>query len=36
VRIEVDGHYFDAIGDVIDPDVRDFLLAMMREWEARH
>jgi hypothetical protein len=36
VRIEVDGHYYDAIGDVIDPDVREFLFAMMREWEARH
>ncbi len=36
VRIEVDGHYYDAIGDVVDPDVREFLFAMMREWEARH
>ncbi len=36
VRIEVDGHYYDAIDDVVDPDVREFLFAMMREWEARH
>ncbi len=36
IRIEVDGHYYDGIGDVVDPDVRDFLSALMREWEARH
>lgn len=36
VRIEVDGHYYDAIGDVVDADVRDFLQELMREWEARH
>jgi len=36
IRIEVDGHYFDGIGDVIDPDVRDFLRSLMQEWEARH
>jgi hypothetical protein len=36
VRIEVDGHYYEAIGDVVDPDVREFLFNLMREWEARH
>jgi hypothetical protein len=36
VTIEVDGHFYEAIGDVIDPDVREFLFALMREWEARH
>jgi len=36
ISIEVDGHYYNRIGDVVDPDVRDFLLGMMREWEARH
>ncbi|MEP7287177.1 MAG: hypothetical protein ABI947_15590 [Chloroflexota bacterium] len=36
IIIEVDGHYYDSIGDVVDVNVRDFLLAMMREWEARH
>jgi len=36
IRIEVDGHFYEAIGDVVDPDVRDFLFTMMREWEARH
>ena len=35
VRIEVDGHYYDGVGDVVDADVRDFLLATLREWEAR-
>ena len=36
VRIEVDGHYYDGVGDVIDADVREFLLATLREWDARH
>ena len=36
VRIEVDGHFYDSVAEVIDPDVREFLAAMMREWEARH
>lgn len=36
VIIEVDGHYYESIGDIVDPDVREFLAAMMREWEARH
>lgn len=35
LRIEVDGHFYEAITDVVDPDVREFLLNMMREWEAR-
>lgn len=35
VRIEVDGHYYDAVGDVIDADVREFLFSVLREWEAR-
>lgn len=36
VRIEVDGHFYDSIAEVIDPDVREFLTNIMREWEARH
>ena len=36
LRIEVDGHSYDSIGDIIDADVREFLFNMMREWEARH
>jgi hypothetical protein len=35
IRIEVDGHYYEAIGDVVDPDIREFLFGIMREWEAR-
>ncbi len=35
VRIEVDGHFYDSIEDVIDADVREFLQNMMKEWEAR-
>lgn len=35
IRIEVDGRFFDGIGDVTDPEVREFLQSMMREWEAR-
>lgn len=36
VRIEVDGHYYDAVADVVDADVREFLVSVMKEWEARH
>lgn len=35
VRIEVDGHFYNGVNDVIDPDVRDLLLTVLREWEAR-
>ncbi len=35
VRIEVDGHFYEGIGDVIDPDVREFLRRTIKEWEAR-
>ncbi len=35
VRIEVDSHSYEAVGDVVDPDVRDFLTGVLREWEAR-
>ena len=35
VRIEVDNHFYDHIGDIVDPDVRDFLSTRMKEWEAR-
>jgi len=36
VIIEVDGRTYDAIGDVEDPEVREFLSSMMQEWSARH
>ena len=35
IRIEVDGHFYDGVGDVADADVRNFLAATLREWEAR-
>lgn len=35
VRIEVDGNSYQGIGDVVDPDVREFLFGVMKEWEAR-
>jgi hypothetical protein len=35
VKIEVDGHYYDNIEDVVDADIRDFLFSTMKEWEAR-
>ena len=35
LRIEVDGHYYTGISDVVDPDMRDLLSAVMKEWEAR-
>jgi hypothetical protein len=36
IKIEVDGRYFDSIGEVFDADVREYLLSIMKEWEARH
>jgi hypothetical protein len=36
VSIEVDGQYFDAVGDVTDPGVREFLAATIQEWQERH
>ena len=35
VRIEVDGTYFDSVGDVADPEVRAFLQATIQEWQKR-
>lgn len=35
VRIEVDGTYFESVGDVADPDVRAFLQATIQEWQKR-
>ena len=35
VRIEVDGTYYDAVGDVADPDVRAFLQSTIQEWQKR-
>jgi hypothetical protein len=33
VRIEVDGRFFDGVGDVDDDTVRDLLMDVVREWE---
>lgn len=35
VSIEVDGRYYDAVGDVEDQAVRDFLAASIQEWQSR-
>lgn len=36
VRIEVDGQSFDAVGDVSDIAVREFLAASVQEWQDQH
>jgi hypothetical protein len=36
VSIEVDGQFFDSVGDVTDPDVRSFLQTTIQEWQDRH
>jgi hypothetical protein len=36
VSIEVDGQFYDSVGDVNDPDVRDFLQGTIQEWQDRH
>jgi nitrogen fixation-related uncharacterized protein len=35
VRVEVDDQVYDGIGDVTDPEVRDLLQTVIREWEKR-
>lgn len=35
VRIEVDGRYFEGVGEVPDDRVREFIQSIIREWEAR-
>lgn len=35
VVIMVDGTYYDGVGDVAEEDVREFILEVIREWEAR-
>ena len=36
VAIEVDGHNYEAVGDVTDDAVRNFLSATIQEWQQRH
>ncbi len=35
VRVEVDGRYYEGVGDVQDDEVRRFIQETIREWEAR-
>lgn len=35
IRIEVDGRFYEAIDQVVDVDVREFIQQVIREWEAR-
>lgn len=35
VKIEADGLYYDAVADVTDPDVRDFIASAIQEWQER-
>jgi hypothetical protein len=36
VSIEVDGSYYDAVGDIDDADVREFIATAIQEWQERH
>ena len=36
VRIQVDDKFFDAVGDVDDPDIRQFLSETIQEWQDRN
>ncbi|MBC7812499.1 MAG: hypothetical protein H7175_15200 [Burkholderiales bacterium] len=36
VRIQVDTMYYEAVGEVEDPIVREFLAATIQEWQERH
>jgi hypothetical protein len=36
VKIEVDGKYFEAVSDVSDPTIREFLSDTIAEWQDRH
>ena len=35
ILIEVDGEFFDGVGDIIDGAVSEFIQSTIREWEAR-
>lgn len=36
VSIEVDGRFYDAVGDISDDSVREFISAAIQEWQERH
>jgi hypothetical protein len=35
IRIQVGERYYEAIGDIVEADVREFIQSVIREWEAR-
>ena len=35
VTIEVDGAFYEAVGEVADEEVREYLTATIAEWQAR-
>ncbi len=35
VRIEVDGVFYEGVSNVVDANIREFIQATIREWEAR-
>jgi hypothetical protein len=36
VSIEVDGRYHDAVGDIQDTEIREFIAMAIAEWQERH
>ena len=36
VSIEVDGSFFEAVGDITDTDTREFIAGAIQEWQERH
>lgn len=36
VSIEVDGRYYDAVGDIEDARIREFIAGAIQEWQERH
>jgi hypothetical protein len=36
VSIEVDGSYYDAVGDIENTNIREFIATAIQEWQERH
>ena len=36
VSIEVDGLFYDSVGDIPDNDTREFIAGAIQEWQERH
>jgi hypothetical protein len=36
VSIEVDGHFYDSVGDIPDTETREFIAGAIQEWQERH